>query len=241
MNGNIQSLGYLLKKEKLASLTLNQTSNVLLLESPDPYPGILEAYNVPENEISAQHTPRSVFMVLKNFDVCHEDDFIRIVMFIKRDHQILFDAALSSIVLFNEPVAAIRINMDDINQLHELVDYFKRVGIKFQTPKQVKPYLSLIKIRRFFDLQEISDGIYKDLDTQDAYYLRMPVFMNWNEFEGAAISIRNNCDYKTYDAAQAAIYNKQGIIELVRIYDRKANLSKLQLLQQKFIVEAGRN
>ena len=60
------------------------------------------------------------------------------------------------------------------------------------------------------------------------------------EFEKATIAIRNNFDYKTYDAAQAAIYDKPGIVELVRIYDRKADLSKLQSLQQKYIIEVER-
>jgi hypothetical protein len=161
-------------------------------------------------------------------------------MHIKSDHQIKFDAALSSIVLFNEHATSIRVNMDDYSQLVELITHYKQVGIKFQPARQVKPYQSLIKIRRFFDLELMSEGIFKDKDKPDIYYLRVPLFMTWDEFEKVTISIRNNFDYKTYDAAQAAIYNKEGIIELVRIYDRKADLSKLQSLQQKYIIEVER-
>ena len=238
MTENLQSLGYLLKREKLASLASDHHFAELLLESLDPYPGFYEEYFVPTK--ASEQKPKSVFMVIKNFDVCHEDDFIRMTMHIKRDHHIAFDAALSSIVLYNEPATTIRVNMQDYNQLPELINHYKQVGVKFQPLKTVKPYQSLIKIRRYFDLDVMADGVYKDADKEFTYYIRVPLFMTWEEFEKATIAIRNNFDYKTYDAAQAAIYDKPGIVELVRIYDRKADLSKLQSLQRKYIIEAER-
>ena len=238
MTENLQSLGYLLKREKLASLASDHHFAELLLESLDPYPGFYEEYFVPTK--ASEQKPKSVFMVIKNFDVCHEDDFIRMTMHIKRDHLIKFDAALSSIVLYNEPATTIRVNMQDYNQLPELINHYKQVGVKFQPLKTVKPYQSLIKIRRYFDLDVMADGVYKDADKEFTYYIRVPLFMTWEEFEKATIAIRNNFDYKTYDAAQAAIYDKPGIVELVRIYDRKADLSKLQSLQRKYIIEAER-
>jgi hypothetical protein len=238
MAENIQSLGYLLKKEKLANLASDRTYSELLLESLEPFPGFYEEYFLPTT--TREQTPRSVFMVIKNFDVCHEDDFIRMTMHIRRDHKIKFDAALSSIMLFNEPATSIRVHMDDYSQLSELISHYKQVGVRFLPAKQLKPYQSLIKIRRYFDLMVMSEGVYKDVDKPDTYYIRVPLFMTWDEFEKATIAIRNNFDYKTYDAAQAAIYNKPGIIELVRIYDRKADLSKLESLQQKYVIETER-
>ena len=238
MTENLQSLGYLLKREKLASLASDHHFAELLLESLDPYPGFYEEYFVPTK--ASEQKPKSVFMVIKNFDVCHEDDFIRMTMHIKRDHLIKFDAALSSIVLYNEPATTIRVNMQDYNQLPELINHYKQVGVKFQPLKTVKPYQSLIKIRRYFDLDVMADGVYKDADKEFTYYIRVPLFMTWEEFEKATIAIRNNFDYKTYAAAPAAIYDKPGIVELVRIYDRKADLSKLQSLQRKYIIEAER-
>ena len=238
MAEHIQSLGYILKKEKLASLASDYGHAELLLESLAPFPGFYEEYFVPTN--AREQKPKSVFIVIKNFDVCHEDDFIRMSMHIKRDHRIKFDAALSSIILFNEAATSLRISMDDYSQLPELIKHFGQAGVKYLLGKQVKPYQSLIKIRRYFDLEVMDEGIYKDADKPDTYYLRVPLFMTWEEFEKATIAIRNNFDYKTYDAAQAAIYDKNGIIELVRIYDRKADLSKLQSLRQKYIIEVER-
>jgi len=238
MAENIHSLGYLLKKEKLATLVSDHAFPELLLESLDPYPGFLNEYAVPTT--AREQKQRSVFLIIRNFDVCHEDDFIRITMHIKCDHQVKFDAALSSISLFNEPATAIRFNMEDFSQLPELISHYRQVGIKPLANKKVKPYQSLIKIRRYFDLIVMAEGIYKDADIEDTYYIRVPLFMTWNEFEKATITIRNNCDQKTYDAAQAAIYNKAGIVELVRIYGSDTDLMNLQSLQHKYNIETER-
>jgi hypothetical protein len=238
MADNLQSLGYLLKREKLANLASEVISPELLLESLEPFPGFYEEYFLPTT--AREQKPKSVFMVIRNFDICHEDDFIRMTMHIKRDHKIKFDAALSSIMLFNEPATAIRVHMHDYSQLMQLMSHYRQVGVKFLAYKQVKPYQSLIKIRRFFDLEVMAPGVYKDVDKPDTYYIRVSGFMTWDEFEKATIAIRNNYDYKTYDAAQAAIYDKPGIVELIRIYDRKADLLKLQSLQGKYNIETER-
>jgi len=238
MAENIQSLGYLLKREKLATLATDHSHSELLLESLEPFPGFYEEYFVPTHD--RDQKPKSVFIVMKNYDVRHEDDFIRMSKHIRDEHKLQFDAALASIELFNEPATSIRVNMEDYNQLPEFIQHFKKLGVKFQAGRHVKPYQSLIKIRRFFNLEVMSEGVYRDINKPDTYYLKVPLFMTWDEFEKATISIRNNFDYKTYDAAQAAIYYKSDITELVRIYDRKTDLAKLQSLQQKYIIEVER-
>ena len=46
--------------------------------------------------------------------------------------------------------------------------------------------------------------------------------------------------HKLYDAAQAAIYEKTGMVDLIRIFDRKADLEKLEVLKEKYISEINR-
>lgn len=238
MANKIQTLGYLLKKEKLYSLATETSHPEMLLESMEPYPGFYEEYFVPTH--AREQKPKSVFMVLKNFDISHEDDFVRMTMHVKHEHSIKFDAALSTIQLFNEPATTIRVNMDNYSQLTELVAHYKSVGVKFQSAKAVKPYQSLIKIRRFFDVELMDEGIYKDLDKPNTFYLLLDGYLSWDEFERTTISIRNNIEYKTYDAAQAALYAKSGLMDMVRIYDIKATMANLNLLRQKYLSEMSR-
>jgi len=238
MENQIQSIGYLLKKEKLASYDSQVSHPELILESLDPFPGFYEQYYLPTS--AKDEKPRSLFLVIKDFDVCHEDDFIRMSAHIRNEHKVDFNAALSSIQLLNQPATSIRVNMQNYDELESLISHLKTVGVKFLPSKSVKAYQSLIKIRRFFDLEVIEEGILKDKDKPGTYYVVIPSYLTWDEFEHATISIRNNWDYKVYDAAQAAIYDKKGIVEMVRIFDLKSDIEKLRYLKQKYALEAGR-
>lgn len=239
MATQIQAIGYLLKKEKLATYDTQVAHAELILEGLAPFPGFYEQYFLPTS--AKEETPKSLFLVIKDFDVCHEDEFIRMCSHVQREHKVKFNAALSSIQLLNQPATCIRINMDDYSGLESLIQHFKLVGVKFQTSKAVKAYQSLIKIRRFFNLELLEDGIFKDQDKSDTYYIEVPAYMTWEEFEATTLEIRNNWDYKVYDAAQAAIYNRNGIVELVRIFDLKADIEKLRYLHQKYSKEANRD
>jgi len=235
----ITSLGYILKKEKLATFASQRNYSELILEDLDPFPGFYDHYFVPSNE--NEKRPRSLFIVLKELDLCKEDRLIRVIMHIKKVHSIVFDAAMSIVQLFNRPAPCIRVFMDDYSQLPELISHFKDAGLSFQGKKDIKPFQSLIEVRKLFEMKVLEDGIYQDLDQDHTYYLRMPSYLSWDDFERATITIRNNMDHKLYDAAQAAIYEKSGLVDLVRIYDKQTNPDTLRVLRQKYITEIERN
>jgi hypothetical protein len=234
----IESLGFIVKKEKLASIVSEIRYTELILEDLDPYPGFYDHHILQSNPDG--HKPHSIFFILKNFDVRHEDQFIRMTMRIKHDHSLKFDAVPGSLVLFNKDVPCIRVFMDDESRIKELIEYYKKGGISFEASTGVKHYQSLIKLRKYFDMDRMAKGIYKDADQPDIYYIEVPEFISWDVFEQATISIRNNWDHKIYDAAQAAIYQKTGVIDMVRIYDKKSTLDGLQYLQEQYHQESNR-
>jgi hypothetical protein len=232
MNQNLIAQGYLLKKEKLANYTSDEPFNEMLLENLDPFPGFYERYFIPTNVEETK--PISVFMVIRDFGIDQEDDFKRITSKIAQHLEIPFQAALSNITLFNRQAIAIRVIMDDYGKLPSLISEYQKVGIEFHSRRQVNPYVSLIKIHRFFELEEIEDGIYCDTDREHTYLIRIPAFLNWDKLVEASEFIRNNWIYKSFDTAQAAIYLKSGIMELVRVYDKNATPETLRFLKLKF-------
>ncbi|HCT69805.1 MAG TPA: hypothetical protein DF409_00785 [Bacteroidales bacterium] len=90
-------------------------------------------------------------------------------------------------------------------------------------------------------LEEIATRIYHDTEMADTYYIMVDKYLPWPKFEEISISIRNNWDHKVYDAAQAGIYCKKGVVEMVRIFDRKASLNRLEYLRDKYDIELNRN
>jgi hypothetical protein len=235
----INSTGYILKKERLASLASPIIYRELILEDLDPFPGFYDHYFVPANDNEIK--PRSIFLVVKTLDICNEDKFIRMTMKIKQDRAVRFDAAMAIIHLFNNPTPCIRIFMDNYERLQELISHYKEAGMNFHPRRMIKPFQSLIEVRKYFTMEEIVEGIYKDLEQIDTYYLVMPEYVDWESFEQATMIIRNNMDHKLYDAAQAAVYVRHGLLDLVRIFDRKTNPETLTLLKQKYFSALNRH
>lgn len=234
-HNHLSSYGYILKKEKLTTFETEHHFAELILEDLDPFPGFYDHFFLPASEKDIK--PRALFLILKEFDVCHEDQFIRMTMHIKHEHNIKFDAALGNVQLFNQPAPCIRLNMNDYNVLPQLVSHYKSLGLKFQSTKKISAFQSLIRLRKFFHIEVIEPGIYKDLEQADTFYLRMPGFITWDDFETATNIVRSNVDQKVYDAAQAAIYEKSVIVDMVRIYCKKTEIEHLRDLKNKYTSE----
>lgn len=236
---HIESLGFIIKKEKLSNLASDFKFSELLLEDLDPFPGFYDHFHIPMNE--QEQKPRSIFAIVKSMTLEDMDDFIRITMNIKKSFPHKFDAVMGRLELQNNMVACIRIYMDNYTVLPELISLYSKQGITFLSNKVVKPYVSLINIRKYMILESIAPFIFRDEELPDTYYFPVAKFLAWNNFETMTISIRNNSDHKVYDAAQAGIYSKTGVIELVRIYDRSATIEHLNYLMDKYKVEVARS
>jgi hypothetical protein len=235
----IESLGFVIKKEKVATLASDYRFSELLLEDLDPFPGFYDHFHIPVNE--KEQKPRSIFAVVKNRGLDDMDDFIRTTVAIKKETGLKFDAVPGWMELQNATTGCIRINMEDYAQLPEVIANYSKKGLEFLASRTVKPYISLIGIRKFMILDSLAPGIYKDTEMVDTYYLTIDKYLPWADFERISISIRNNWEHKVYDAAQAGVYCKLGVVELVRIYDKQASLERLKYLKEKYDLEASRD
>ncbi|MDP2424558.1 MAG: hypothetical protein U1C46_07115 [Bacteroidales bacterium] len=238
MSEKIQSIGTLWKKENLASLESEIVFSELLLEDKDPLPGYYDHFAIPSQEKNM--IPNWIFAVLKSFKSCEDDNFIRTTQKIRQSYKHIFSAAGGQLTISNELVPCIRFQINDFKQLPELLKLYAKHGIAFAPNRKVAEYTSLIKISKYFDLEPMAEHIYHDNDLSDMYYIEIPKGMDWNTFEQIARVVKNNCEHKVYDAALASVYNKSGVVDLVRIYDRHTNIDILKDIRDKFIKESER-
>ena len=235
---HIESLGFVIKKEKIANLETDHNFSELILEDVDPYPGFYDHYHVPMNE--DEQKPRSLFAVIKNNNLDQMDDFIRTTVNIRKDTGLEFDAIMGLLELQNQTVGCIRINMEEYEPLPEIIRHYSNHGIEFLANRSIKPYISIISLRKYFIMDEISDRIYKDTEMPNSFYIKVDKYLNWEQFEKISIMIRNNWQHKIYDAAQAGVYCREGVVELIRIYDRDTNMENLKYLKEKYDIEISR-
>ncbi len=228
-----ETVGTITKRETLASLEYD-TDKALVLESLKPYPGY-HGTTIPE-----QLNPVSIFLVInKKYS---GEQIIRATMAIKKIFKHAFDAVPGQITVFNVLTPCIRIkSLRKYGFVDELVKLYRANGIDFLRDKKMEPFSGLIKIRKYFMLKTIEDGIYKDLDIPEMAYGEIPTLLNWDTFESITMGIKNNMEEgNNFDAALGMFITRDGIVDNVRVYCKELNMKNVKIIIGKYLEEIDR-
>lgn len=226
-NKIFQTIGTVTKEERLASVESETFTNVLLLESQLPFPGY-HGSTVPD-----KLHPDAVFAVTKL--LYNDERIIRCIQSVKKNVSINFDAAPGTLNFQNKDVNFIRFKGLQYQFFGDVIKEFEKCGIEFKRQRTVSPYTTLIRVRKFFKLKEVLNGIYADIDNPRFAYLEIPIQMRWNRFKRITMDIRYNVEDKHYDAAQTSIYTETGLKDFVRIYDKEFCQGKLIFIRDKYL------
>ncbi|GAB4319314.1 MAG: hypothetical protein Kow00127_11540 [Bacteroidales bacterium] len=225
----IETFGTISKKEIIASLEESFCGGILALETKFPFPGYYHN-TVPDKKVL---DPGSIFLVTR---ITHdEEDIMRLNHVVKKSFRKKFDAAVGHIIVFNEKRPCIRVKfLKNYSDLPELIRLFQDNGIRFLKYRKVKPYYNLIKIRKYFQLEQIEPGFYNDVNEPRIHYFQIPGYFTWDEFEKITLQIKQNLEDDKFDAAMGTIYRQNCLVDMVRIYAEEITLDQLKLLQKKY-------
>ena len=220
----IETIGIIEKKETLEPIGYDE----LVLELHHPFPGY-HGTTVPDKD-----KPRSVCMVTK-FDY-GEDKIIRIIQKIKKIQKIKFDASPGYVTFGRDMAPCLRLKgIEDYKLIPQIIQCFKDEGVAFQANKNVKPYDGLIRIKKYFILEPITDCTLHDVEIPAMRYFQIPKQLDWNTFQAMTEDIKRNIDDPNFDAALATMYRKNGVVDYIRIYDSECSKEKLDLIRKKYI------
>ncbi len=222
-----QTVGTVTKEEILSSVESETFTSVMLLESQLPFPGY-HGLTVPD-----KLEPDSIFAVTRL--MYNDERIIRCIQSVKKELSMKFDAAPGTLHLQNKDVNFVRFKHLPYHMFGDVIRQFEKCGIEFKKKKKIAPYIALIKVRKFFKLKEVLDGIYADMDESKFSYLSIPLQMRWNKFKRITMDIRYNVEDKHYDAAQTSIYTETGLMDFVRIYDKEFCQGKLIFIREKYL------
>ena len=226
----IETVGYITKEEKLENFKHDSLSNIFVLETIEAFPGY-HGKNLPLED----KAPEFVFFITKQK---YPTEYIsRIKRNLSEHFKTDVNISKAYISAFNKSLPAIRLRAcKDINNMPELVSCLKDEGIKFAKKQELNKE-TLIKVQRNFTLEEINDGIYKDLDEENNFYLSVPYNLKWHQFKEITLNIKNNIENNNFDAAQAYLYRKSGIEDMIRIFDTETNEKNLVQIKEKYLSE----
>lgn len=226
---NLEIIGTLEKREKLASIKYNE----LVLESLFPYPGY-HGKSVPD-----QTNPKSVFLVTKS--KYPDELIIRRTKKVRKNVNETFDASPGTVTVFNEKSPCIRIKgLKNYKLIPNLIKYYQDEGISFAKGRDIPEYQGDIKILKYFLLDELDNGVYMDQETHEMGYFEIPTELDLDTFENITLQIKRNIKENNWDAAKGIFYRKKGLVDFIRIYDQNVCLGQCLYLMEKYNEEIER-
>lgn len=228
----IKTVGKLVKKERFRSVENETFSDKLILENMEPYPGY-HGTTVPDN-LEAD----SLFVITKmNYN---DERMIRAIQNVKKKFEHKFDGAPGTVRYQNKYYHFLRFKFLPYRLAGDLLRLFEDAGIEFRKYRKVAPYETIIEVRKFFLMEEESDGIFRDLDDSNIWYLQIPALLSWNNFEKITLGIKYNIEERNFDAAQTSVFCREGMLDFVRIFDMETSQSKLKYIRDKYLEAIAR-
>jgi hypothetical protein len=220
------------KKEKLRVYTENtDRPKDLVFTDEMSYAGYY-------SETPGKHTkelPNYAFLTLQKSDDCREDDILRAALAIQKEVDFKFSAFFSVLTYLNKYQPAIRIDIEDFLEIPALIEAFNERDIYFLKFKQVQPFNSRIKIKKYLDLKKVGEGVYTE-DRPHHYYIQVPKLLEWIDFEDLIISVKATKEFDRFDAALATHFGQgDEINEFFRIYTELFSIEDLEKLRATFL------
>lgn len=221
----LETLGTIEKKEMLGPVGYKQ----LVLEAFHPFPGY-HGTTVPDKD-----TPRSLFAITRSKYT--EEKLIRVTQKIKKEGNFKFDATPGMVTLYNMLNPCVRFkDIDRYDEVPVILKAYEEEGIEFMSNRNIEPFTGIIKVKKYFLLEVISESSFHDAENPNMYYFAIPVQLRFNQFEKITIELKRNLEDANFDAALGSIYRKTGLIDLIRIYDEKCTPARLEFIRTKYLL-----
>jgi hypothetical protein len=220
-------IGKIIIQEKIDTIDENKLPNTFVINVPDPYKNYYGRFTEivkPVSIIFVTKTPNSFEKIL------------RVTKKINEKYSLKLDGAKCEVTMNSRKIDGIRVK--GINRFHEIgqiQQYYKDEGYDFAKSEKFKSTEVLIRINRFFNVDEVEKGIYHSHDEDEVYYIEVPRYMTWEEFKKLTQEIKHNIADANYDIAKGIFYVNHGITEILRVVKPKATMELLKTIKQKYI------
>lgn len=220
-------IGKIIIQEKIDTIDENKLPNTFVINVPDPYKNYYGRFTEivkPVSIIFVTKTPNSFEKIL------------RVTKKINEKYHLKLDGAKCEITMNSRKLEGVRVK--GINRFHEIgqiQQYYKDEGYDFAKSEKFKSTEALIRINRFFNVDEVEQGIYHSHNEDEVYYIEAPRYMSWEEFKKLTQEIKHNIADANYDIAKGIFYVNHGITEILRVVKPKATMELLKTIKKKYI------
>ncbi len=228
---NIESLSSISKEEVLINFENLPKLNYLILEN-EAYPGFYEGNYLP---IESNYKTKSIFLIIESLNSFHIVRLYRVIFRIKKELGFKCDISPAIVELYNYENKAIRVRLEDLNNIVKIIELLQKEGIKLLKNKKIGKYSSLIHLKKFVQMDFLAEDIYQDRNDKDTHYIALPHVVNIDDFQQINKSVKNNYQLSMFDGARCTILQLNGVKDFARIYSKGGySMEQLESLKEKF-------
>jgi len=227
----IEHYGNLLKQESLRTLEDKIWPNTFVLEAPEPFPGFFNYYS--DHPVDSK--PLYIYFVLKRLYTLEE--ITRATQNIQKYFNTDFNATPGVVTIYDNQFHVIRVrHLDNFSQIVDLQGGYMDQGIQFKSkPNKKVEGPAVIRVKKFFILDEQEKGLFFDMIEKDHGYFLVPKQLTWKHFVDITRKVKFNWDKPFFDAAIGHFHVKFGIQDMIRIYYPEMSLEYLREVRKKYL------
>jgi hypothetical protein len=220
----LETIGTIENKEMLGPAGFKE----LVLEAFNPFPGFFGT------TVRHQDKPNWLYAITRSKYT--EEKVIRVIQKIKSEHDFKFDATPGMVTLYEMLNPCIRFkDLVNYEEVPAILKTFEDEGIEFMSNRNVEPFTGVLRVKKYFLLEVVSDFLFKDLEDPNIHYFSIPVQLRFNQFEKITVDIKQKLENPRFDAALGTMYRRSGMLDVIRIYDDKSTPERLDLIRKKYL------
>jgi len=225
--GTRELIGKIIIQENIDTVDENKMLKTFVINVPDPYKNYYGRFTDIEK-------PNSIIFVTKTPNSFEK--ILRVTRKINKKYNLQLHGAKCEITINGRKLNGVRVKgIIRYPEIAQIQQYYFDEGYDFAKSEKFHNVDALIRINRFFNIEELEKGIYHSKDEDNTYYVEIPKYMTWENFRKITFEVKNNIADRNYDIAKGILYENDGITEILRIVKPKATLEMLKTIQQKYI------
>ncbi len=220
------------QKLEMDRFPASELHDLLILES-DPRQGYFFSGSLPEE--MPQANDHHLYFVVRKTIPCFQDKIIRHAHYIEHELKLNLHISPGQMTFENETHSCIRVRLGELGLIKDFIDGLEDMGIEFfygRRFRYFKPYISLVQFKKYVELKELSEGVYRSQTDNNSHFVEIPTNIDYDVFETMIDDIKNNCELNMFNTALVYFHKKDKVMDFVALYSKKCNEEKLLLLSE---------
>jgi hypothetical protein len=228
MGKSREVLGHIIKEEQISLLSTHLIKGTEVINIDHPFPGV---HGV---EFNFSSKPRSIILTTRSLYSLAK--ILRAQKIINKDEKFNINASFAKVKIGKQLHYGIRVKgLSSYDDIPELQQKFIDNQFEFLYKSKIKTDKAVsIKISKFFHIEQMDKGVYKDTFNKDIYYVSVPDYINWETFRKLTSYVKNNVSNNNFDVVKGIFYMDDCVNDIIRIYKPNMSLELLNEIKDRY-------